>query len=282
MQDEPANTPPTSGPPPAPTSDEQKGTPQQQPRKGSTLGAVALLLSTLGVGGCLTVSGLAASGVPEAFFGLPATALLSLAGFATGVLAYFRADKRSPRGGIIGATFLGVVGGAIQTSTFVGMLIQFLPIRAQVAPLVEEVLAWHDAGDTGAIGGVMGAGAIASSEADEILGFFDRVEEEVGAIDSVRIEFESISRAGLVMKDYPLAKGGDPSGLTLPKPMELVYSDDGFVLLGVWLDEDALKDERVLIDDLIAFLPDERLLVLRDDGPAWDLANQFSVRVIRP
>lgn len=280
--DEPAPTPPTT-PPTAPTDE----TPE---RKGSALGALALLCSAAGVAGCVVLTALSSFVLPQAFFGLPFTALLSLCGFVMGVIAFFTSEKGSPRGGIIGATFLGALGASLQGSAVVGTLVQFLPIRAQVAPLVEEMLTLHDAGDALAIEQRLGQTAIDATEDNDLLDFFTRIETESGEIVGVRIELQTMIRSRETMNAYPVAGSADTSKLILAKPLELLHSQttpegvQSFTMIAVWLDEEALTRDEVLIDDLIAFLPDETMMVLRDDGPAWDFANQFasSVRVITP
>ena len=254
---------------------------EPKPVTGSTLGAGALLLSLLGASGCLVITLLTvALNLPEAFFGLPVTAVLSLTGFALGVIAFFRAKENTPRGGAITATFLGGIAGATQGAAVVGTLIQFLPIQAQVIPLAQTLIASDDPAQ---VEQSMSEAALQEIDGQTMLDFFDRIEVSTGGPVTPTIEWNTIVRTGRMMTDYAPRPDSSPNELTLAKTIELLYDPDQRMFLSIWLDEEAVnKDKQVLIDDMVAFLPTGELLILRNNGPASDFAGNFNAMVLTP
>ena len=261
-------------------TDGKTGNPE--PVRGSALGAIALLCSLIGSGGCAVVGILTAIGTGDALVGVIATACFSILGFALGVIAFFSAKKGTPRGGAIGATFLGAIFGALQGAVVVGALIQFLPLQSQVAPMIEGLVQTASTDDPEAAAKLLGPDATQVVTGDDLVAFVQRVDAAAGGITEVRVELTTLTKASETVQNFAPRPDADPQNIEFPKPIELVTPSGDTVLLGVWLDEEALKDDEVLIRDLIAFLPTGEMLVLRDDGPARTLTEAFAAPVRLP
>lgn len=241
------------------------------PTPGSSLGVFALLCSLLGASGCL-VLGVTGFFLPDALLGIPITAVLSLLGFALGVTAYFRAKPPTPRGVAIVATFLGIIVGVTQGALVVGSLVNYLPIKARVLP---QLRAAFEETDPVAAGDLLGADALDEVDGQALVDFVALVDRLTGGVTEVTVEPKTLLLARRVMADYQPRADSDPGAFMNAKPLELRYGQGERALLYAWLDEAALKDDRVLFDDLLAFMPDGTIVVLRQDGPANLLAGNF-------
>ncbi len=262
--------------------------PADEITQGSSLGVLAMLLALFGVLGCAVSSVLSVVLIPQTLFAIPVTALCSVLGLVLGVVSLVR-SKRGPDGRARGrapagiGAFVGAAGSAIQVFAIVSALGVFFPIKQRVVPVMEQLTAHVNADDFDAGYALLGETARASIAPEQFESFWAEFEFAVGEIQGVRFELATLSRNAASVSS--LTPNQDPDAAytaELPRPIEIQTGQQGYVFVGLWLDKAGLDQNLVLIDDMIGFLPNGSLLLLRTDGPASEFAGAFVAPVVVP
>lgn len=243
--------------------------------------AASFLLALASVAGCLGIGAVAYS-QPGRLVYIAAAPAMGLAAVVLGVTSR-RCVVRSGgrlrgRGLATMGLFVGLLASIIPTAFILSALVTLSSLRT-LAPVAERMVLASAAGRADASRGEMSADARAEVTDARLSALSGVIERSAGAPReadvSVGAVFEARSR---VQRAAGAGTGVSPEtlGELSPKPV-VIRCDRGTVIAYVVLDDAALRDGRVLIDDALFLLPDGGCITLRADGPAVRVARALGV-----
>jgi len=248
----------------------------------SLVAMLAFALSVMSLLICLGASVVGAFVTPAALvviLGLP------LLGFAAALLGGAALSSIRRSGGATGgrrlaifAVFVGIGSGVIQASFAVSAIASFWSIKTVLAPSVEPLMAKGvNDGDTEPMRLAFSRAADFRVDDARLASFFGTLEDELGEFESAGVGLDIFfdlrermaGAAGSTVS--PPANQPKPLGLTFKKRRVTAY---------FFLDQDALQNGDVVIDDALVFLGDGRAVLLALSGDAERLALYLGAPVV--
>lgn len=254
--------------------------PADPPERLSLLAAASFLMAVLGVSGCLGISWLAYAR-PDRFLFLGVVPVLALGAVVCGALARRQIGRSG--GALRGrglATFgilVGVMGGVIPTAFLLSAMVTLSSLKS-LAPVTERVVLAAAAQKPQSARSDLSPVATGEITDARLNAIGAAIEAAIGAPTHADVTIGAIGESR--KKVGALASGGDPSALgdLSPKPV-VIRCARGNLFVFVILDEGALNQGRVLLDDALIVLPGDSGLTLRPQGPARDVALALGVPI---
>ena len=248
---------------------------------GAALAAFCLVVLSVVIGcGSLVTSVLAGWNV---WVGVLVAPLLALNGCILAFLS-LRGIERSG-GELMGrplalvALFCGVGVTAIQGALVLLALVT-LSASSTLAPVGAELIGYAQGDQDRLARGLLGE-AVSEAMTDEDLDAFARaVTDRLGAITDSSAGFGLILDARRACNDAGPMEGYEPDADDLPRPIYLHFGEDR-VLTYVFIDQQALRDNKIRIRDMLLMLDDGTVIVLAPDGPATELADAAGWAILR-
>lgn len=251
----------------------------------STLAAAALLLALTSVGGCLAALAAALLVKPSLAGVILVLPALGLGAAACGGIALARI--RRSRGRVLGrgaalvGLFFGLFSAVLQGAVGYGAMASFWPIKRDVVPAVARFVGVGSGFHASTSRATLSPAAAQAVDEARLAWFVGRLRRHAGAGVAVRFELQTLvdARAALTRTGAAGGKGDAPA--EWPKPVSL-RGDSGSTTLFVFLDDDALKNGRVLFRDALEIGPDGAAATLLPDGPAARVAAWLGLAPASP
>jgi hypothetical protein len=210
--------------------------------------------------------------------------VLPLQGFIAAVCGFIGL-RATARPGVTGRgpAFVGLFGGAIlfvlQAAFVGGVGVTYISTANTLAPVVDRSLVATSEGRLAlAVQGVASSGDVDEDEA-RLGRFVDIIESHYGTIASARfsvpILIEGRKQIGELFANQPAGVAIDEP----PKWLEIACAR-GTTIVFVTLDDDALDNDRVEIDDMLALLPDGQAVELVPGGRLTPIAEVMGLELV--
>ncbi|MCA9309985.1 MAG: hypothetical protein KDA21_02205, partial [Phycisphaerales bacterium] len=174
--------------------------------------------------------------------------------------------------------FLGLLTAVLQGAAVIGALMNFSALKVHLIPAVETFLAASEVGDYPKARGLLSAEA--SGISDDRLAFFHaNLTRHEGDIREVDASIQTVIRGIEAMRDLQVP-ANTPAPDARPLPLDLMGNQ--LTLAYIFVNQDAVNSNAVLLDDIMILRADGTALTLREDGPAATMAAYLNHRPVTP
>jgi len=249
----------------------------------SIAAALSALCALLAVSGCVGISWIAYR-QPELFVYIVAVPILAFAAIVLGVIARVRIGKSGARGGSVLrgkglatlGIFLGVLGGVIPTAFLLSALVTLSSLKS-LAPVAERIVLAAAAQSPQSARGDLSPDGSADLTDERIAAVGVAIERVAGKPHNADVSIGAVLEARTrVISAARSSVDASTLGELSPKPV-VIRCARGSVIAYTILDEDALNQQQVLVNDALFLLPDGSCITLRVDGPAQQIARALGL-----
>lgn len=251
----------------------------------SLLAFASGIASIASVGACLIAAIVALTVSPSAALVVLILPIVAFGGAIMGLVALGRIRRSGGRlGGRPLATmglFVGLGAGVLQSAFTISALVTIWPVRSVLAPEVDRFMQRVSIGELDRAREQLAESVRPSISDAQLLGFGRVLESRIGEYQNanfgIDVFIESRTRVRSLLTSS--ASPGAPSPTNAPRPIGLKFADTRAIGY-VFVDQDALRGGRVLLEDILVLLPDDRAVILRADADASLTAAMLGAEVI--